>query len=76
MVGPPDGMRMQITGGYYADPGRKEVPRPADCGYPIAEMARGSGVPLSPSWATRAAWSRLATVKEQLLYEVHDPAAL
>ena len=29
---------MQITGGYFADPGRKDVPRPADCGYPIAEI--------------------------------------
>ena len=36
---------MQITGGYFADPGRKDVPRPADCGYPIAEIdAEGTAV--------------------------------
>ena len=30
---------MQITGGYFADPGVKEVPRLAQCGFPIAEVA-------------------------------------
>ena len=30
---------MQITGGYFADPGRKDVPHLARCGYPIAEVA-------------------------------------
>ena len=29
---------IQITGGYFADPGKKDVPRLADCGYPIAEV--------------------------------------
>ena len=65
---------MQITGGYFADPGVKEVPRLAQCGYPIAEVAAdGSAVitklPESGGCVTEA------TVKEQLLYEVHDPAA-
>ena len=65
---------MQITGGYFADPGVKEVPRLAQCGYPIAEVsADGSAVitklPESGGCVTEA------TVKEQLLYEVHDPAA-
>ena len=36
---------MQITGGYYADPGAKDVPDLAQCGYPIAEVATdGSAV--------------------------------
>jgi len=65
---------MQITGGYFADPGVKEVPQLAQCGYPIAEVAAdGSAVitklPQSGGCVTEA------TVKEQLLYEVHDPAA-
>jgi len=65
---------MQITGGYFADPGAKEVPDLARCGYPIAEVAAdGSAVitklPGSGGCVTEA------TVKEQLLYEVHDPAA-
>ena len=28
----------QVTGAYFADPGFKEVPNLADCGYPIAEV--------------------------------------
>ena len=36
---------MQITGGYFADPGVKDVPDLARCGYPIAEVAAdGSAV--------------------------------
>ena len=64
---------MQITGGYYADPGIKDVPRLADCGYPIAEVASdGSAVitKLTDSGGLVSA----RTVKEQLLYEVHDPS--
>jgi hypothetical protein len=64
---------MQITGGYFADPGIKDVPDLAQCGYPIAEVsADGSAVitklPETGGFVTEA------TVKEQLLYEVHDPA--
>ena len=63
---------MQITGGYFADPGIKDVPNLAQCGYPIAEVsADGSAVitklPGTGGFVTEA------TVKEQLLYEVHDP---
>lgn len=64
---------MQITGGYYADPGRKDVPRLADCGYPIAEVTADGGTVITKlSDAGGMVTSR--TVKEQLLYEVHDPA--
>ena len=64
---------MQITGGYFADPGRKEVPRPADCGYPIADIdASGEAVILKLDDA--GGMVNVATVKEQMLYEVHDPA--
>src|SRR5690606_37747074 len=65
---------MQITGGYFADPGRKDVPRLADCGYPIAEVdAQGNCVITKLADAGGMVTPR--TVKEQLLYEVHDPAA-
>jgi hypothetical protein len=30
---------MQITGGYFADPGVKDVADLDKCGYPIAEVA-------------------------------------
>ncbi len=65
---------MQITGGYFADPGRKDVPRLADCGYPIAEVdANGACVITKLAHAGGMVTPR--TVKEQLMYEVHDPAA-
>ena len=36
---------MQVTGGYFADPGVKDVANLAQCGYPIAEVqADGSAV--------------------------------
>ena len=63
---------MQITGGYFADPGRKDVPRPADCGYPIAEID-GDGGAVITKLRDAGGMVSIATVKEQLLYEVHDP---
>lgn len=64
---------MQITGGYFADPGKKEVPRLAQCGFPIAEIdAEGGAVITKLAAAGGCVTER--TVKEQLLYEVHDPA--
>ncbi len=63
---------MQITGGYFADPGRKEVPRPADCGYPIAEVAE-TGEAVITKLAEAGGMVDVRTVKEQMLYEVHDP---
>lgn len=64
----------QVSGGYFADPGYKDVPGLDDVGFPIAEIdADGSCV------ITKAAGTGglvdCRTVKEQLLYEVHDPAA-
>ena len=64
----------QVTGGYFADPGCKDVSGLDDLGFPIAEVpaqgpivitkVNGSGGAVTP-----------ATCKEQLLYEIHDPAA-
>ena len=64
----------QITGGYFADPGYKDVPDLARVGFPIAEVAAdGSAVITKLEDAGGLVSPR--TVKEQLLYEVHDPAA-
>ncbi|MEZ5855563.1 MAG: acyclic terpene utilization AtuA family protein, partial [Hyphomicrobiaceae bacterium] len=63
---------MQITGGYFADPGKKDVPRLADCGYPIAEVAE-DGTAVITKLADAGGMVTPRTVKEQLLYEVHDP---
>ncbi len=64
---------MQITGGYFADPGRKDVPRLADCGYPIAEVS-ADGEAVITKLGDAGGMVTPRTVKEQLLYEVHDPA--
>jgi hypothetical protein len=63
----------QVTGGYFADPGLKDVPDLARLGFPIAEVSedgsavitkvKGSGGRVTP-----------AACKEQLLYEIHDPS--
>lgn len=64
----------QVTGGYYADPGFKDVPGLATLGYPIAEIdVDGHCVITKPPGSGGCIDAH--TVKEQLLYEVHDPAA-
>lgn len=64
----------QVTGGYFADPGYKDVPGLACLGYPIAEIdADGHCTITKPPGTGGRVDER--TVKEQLLYEVHDPAA-
>jgi hypothetical protein len=64
----------QLTGGYFADPPFKIVPKLAQLGFPIAEVSEdgtavvtkvdGSGGMVTP-----------ATCKEQLLYEIQDPSS-
>ena len=63
----------QITGGYFADPGYKDVPDLARLGFPIGEVGEdGSLVITKVAGSGGAVTAR--TCKEQLLYEVHDPA--
>jgi hypothetical protein len=64
----------QVTGGYFADPGLKDVPGLERVGFPIAEIAPDGSSVIGKAAATGGLVSE-ATVKEQLLYEVHDPAA-
>jgi hypothetical protein len=64
----------QVTGGYFADPPGKNVPDLAEVGYPIAEVNSDGDVVISKPDGTGGRVDRL-TVTEQLLYEVHDPAA-
>lgn len=64
----------QVTGGYFADPPYKVVPDMAYLGFPYAEVeADGTGI-ITKLEGTGGLVSEL-TVKEQLLYEVHDPRA-
>jgi hypothetical protein len=62
----------QITGGYFADPGYKDVSDLARLGFPIGEVGEdGSLVVTKVEGNGGAVTAR--TCKEQLLYEVHDP---
>jgi CheY-like chemotaxis protein len=64
----------QVSGGYFADPGLKDAPDLDRLGYPIAEVkADGSAVITKPQGS--GGMVDLRTVKEQVLYEIHDPAA-
>ncbi|MBA1274396.1 acyclic terpene utilization AtuA family protein [Stutzerimonas azotifigens] len=62
----------QITGGYFAHPGLKEVPNPAGLGCPIAEISEDGGLVITKVQGSGGCVTE-RTVKEQLLYEVHDP---
>ena len=62
----------QVTGGYFADPGYKEVPDLANVGYPIAEVGPDGGAVVTKTPGSGGLVSP-ATCKEQLLYELHDP---
>lgn len=64
----------QVTGGYFADPGCKEVPNLHDLGFPIAEIEE-DGTCIVGKAARTGGMVTERTVKEQLLYEIHDPAA-
>ena len=64
----------QVSGGYYADPGYKDIPDLAHVGYPIAEIDRDGHCTITKPPGTGGRIDE-HTVKEQLLYEVHDPAA-
>jgi hypothetical protein len=64
----------QVTGGYFADPGFKDVPDLDAVGFPIAEIAADGSFFITKADATGGVVDS-RTVKEQLLYELHDPAA-
>lgn len=63
----------QVTGGYFADPGYKDAPDLWNLGFPLIEVTEdGDGVvtklPGTGGLVTEA------TVQEQTLYEIQDPA--
>jgi len=64
----------QVTGGYFADPGVKDVPDLWKVGFPIAEVAEDGVFTISKLPQTGGIVST-ATVTEQLLYEILDPKA-
>jgi Acyclic terpene utilisation family protein AtuA len=63
----------QITGGYFADPGYKDVADLARLGFPIGEVGEDGSLVITKVAGSGGAVTA-QTCKEQLLYEVHDPA--
>lgn len=64
----------QVTGGYFADPGPKTVEGLARLGFPIAEVGEDGSFVITKVQGSGGAVTE-STCKEQLLYEIHDPAA-
>ncbi len=62
----------QITGGYFVDPGYKDVAGLARLGFPIGEVGEDGSLVITKVAGSGGAVTA-QTCKEQLLYEVHDP---
>jgi hypothetical protein len=63
----------QVTGGYFADPGYKDVPDLWRVGFPIAEVGEDGNAVITKLDDSGGMVTR-ETVIEQILYEIHDPA--
>ena len=62
----------QVTGGYYAEPGKKDVPGVGHLGFPIVEVAEdGSFIITKVEGAGGLVTPH--TCAEQIIYEIHDP---
>ncbi|WP_395606320.1 acyclic terpene utilization AtuA family protein [Pseudomonas sp. B22129] len=64
----------QVSGGYFADPGFKDVDDLARLGFPLAEINADGEALITKVIGSGGRVSR-ATCTEQLIYEVHDPSA-
>lgn len=64
----------QITGGYFADPGKKDVPRLAELSYPFADIHEDGRLFIGKPDGSGGRLDRM-TCSEQALYEIHDPRA-
>lgn len=62
-----------VSGGFFADPGYKDVPDLHDLGYPILEVSPDGSSIVTKIEGTGGLISR-ASCLEQMLYEIHDPA--
>ncbi len=62
----------QVSGGCFAAPGRKEVPDLARLGFPFVDMQADGDFVVGKLDGTGGRVD-LATCKEQLIYELHDP---
>lgn len=63
----------QLTGGCFVDPGRKDADDPVNIGFPYADVNAAGELVLGKLEDTGGRLD-LMTCKEQVLYEMHDPA--
>lgn len=63
----------QVTGGYFADPGYKDVPDLWNLGFPIAEISEKGELTITKLEEAGGVVNE-QTCKEQMLYEIHDPS--
>ncbi|MCP5152772.1 MAG: DUF1446 domain-containing protein [Ectothiorhodospiraceae bacterium] len=63
----------QLTGGCFADPGPKDVPDMATIGFPFADVTANGDLVLGKPDGSGGRLDEM-TCKEQILYEMHDPA--
>lgn len=64
----------QATGGYFAEPGLKDVPDVDRIGFPIAEVGGDRSITITKPPGSGGRIDH-HTILEQILYEMHDPAA-
>ena len=62
-----------VSGGFFADPGYKEVPDLGNLGYPYLEVEADGTIVVTKVAGTGGLINR-ATCTEQMIYEIHDPA--
>lgn len=63
----------QVTGGYFADPGIKDVDGLATLGFPYVDVNEDGSFTIS-KLADAGGMVTIATCTEQVLYEIHNPA--
>ena len=62
-----------VSGGFFADPGYKDVPDLGNLGYPFLDMSPDGSCIVGKVDGTGGVINR-AICTEQMLYEIHDPA--
>lgn len=62
----------QVTGGYYAEPGKKDVERLWDLGFPIIEACENGDFIVTKVEGSGGMVTK-DTCTEQMIYEIHNP---
>lgn len=62
----------QVTGGYYAEPGKKDVENLAELGFPLIEVRESGDFTITKVEGTGGLVTK-DTCAEQMIYEIHNP---